>query len=343
MDMENCPEQKNISQSLQDDEISLIDLFAVLLQYRKLIILITASVAVAVLSFSALSIILPPEKSPLPNIYTSEARMIINDSSSSDGSLSSLLNSSAKSGLGSTIGLSNLSIFGALAVEIAGTNNYLDEIIDKFDLGERYKLKNTEIREALKQNMDVNFDNKSGVFSLAFSDTDPVFAASVANFAADYMKIVVASLFTDKYELEKKNLEENIDMSYKQILSLSKRIRENENTASYRYNPNDVAENAVLVLELEAQEQVYKQLKTQYEFLKVQMSNEMPVFQILERAEVPDKKSKPSRVKLCIVAIFAAFFIAIFIAFALNAVENIKRDPEAVKKLSASFGKNRIK
>ena len=34
-----------------------------------------------------------------------------------------------------------------------------------------------------------------------------------------------------------------------------------------------------------------------------------------------------------IIASFAAFFIAIFIAFLLNAIKNIKNDPEAMKKL----------
>ncbi|MBC6719884.1 lipopolysaccharide biosynthesis protein [Treponema sp. Marseille-Q4130] len=347
--MENSSEQKNVSQASQDDEISLIDLFAVLLEYKKLIILITVFVAAAALSFSVLSLILPTEKSPLPNIYTSEALMLINDSSSSGGSLSSMLSSSGMSGLSSLMGLANLSkgsTFSALAVYIAGTNTYLDAIIDKFDLTARYKIKKfqkAETRKALKKYLTAEFDDKSGVFSLAFSDTDPVFAESVANFAADYMETVFTSLGIDKHKLEKKNLEENIDISYRQILSLAKQIRENENAASYRYNPDGslVVENALRSLELSAQEQVYKQLKTQYELLKVQMASETPVFQILERAEVPDRKSKPSRGKLCIIATFAAFFISVFIAFALNAVENIKRDPEAVKKLSASLGKNR--
>ena len=100
-------------------------------------------------------------------------------------------------------------------------------------------------------------------------------------------------------------------------------------------------ENAILVLELEAQEQVYKQLKTQYELLKVEMASETPVFQILEHAEVPDRKSAPSRGMLCIIATFAAFFMSVFIAFALNAIENIKRDPEAMKKLSVASHQNR--
>ena len=96
-------------------------------------------------------------------------------------------------------------------------------------------------------------------------------------------------------------------------------------------------------MELNAQQEVYKQLNTQYELLKVQMASESPIFQILERPEVSDKKSGPSRGKLCIIITFAAIFMAIFLAFFRNAMENIKNDPEASAKIQLpfKFGKKR--
>ena len=87
-------------------------------------------------------------------------------------------------------------------------------------------------------------------------------------------------------------------------------------------------------MELKVQEEIYAQLKAQYEMLKVTMASEQPVFQILEYAEVPDQKSKPSRGMLCIIVTFAAFFVSVFLAFLLNAIKNIKNDPVAMEKLS---------
>jgi len=87
------------------------------------------------------------------------------------------------------------------------------------------------------------------------------------------------------------------------------------------------------LLELNAKEQVYTQLKVQYELLKITMASEKPIFQILEMAEIPDQKSGPSRGMLCIVVTFAAGFFAVFLAFALNAIANIKKDPEIMAKL----------
>ena len=86
-------------------------------------------------------------------------------------------------------------------------------------------------------------------------------------------------------------------------------------------------------LELSAQEQVYASLKGQYEVLKIDLASETPLFQVLERAEIPDQKSGPSRGKLCIIHTFAGAFISIFLAFLLNAIENIRNDKEAMAKL----------
>jgi uncharacterized protein involved in exopolysaccharide biosynthesis len=89
-------------------------------------------------------------------------------------------------------------------------------------------------------------------------------------------------------------------------------------------------------LELAAQREVYSQLKVQYELLKVTMASESPVFQVLEYAEIPDMKSGPSRGLICIIVTFAAGFLAVFLAFVLNAVSNIRKDPEAMAKLRES-------
>ena len=97
----------------------------------------------------------------------------------------------------------------------------------------------------------------------------------------------------------------------------------------------EVMETTLLKTELQVQESVYGQLKSQYEMLKVTMASEQPVFQILEYAEVPDRKSGPSRGMLCIIVTFAAGFFSVFLAFLLNAIKNVRADPVAMAKLSS--------
>lgn len=323
----------------QDEEISLIDLFAVLLRYKWMIIIVTCLSAVLALTISIISLVQSPEKSILPNEYTPYALMLINDPESSSG-LSSMLSSSGLDSLAGMAGVSTGTSNSGLALYFAGTNTFLDPIIEKFNLVERYKIEKypkAETRDALKENLVASYDEDSGIFSISFTDKDPVFAADVVNYAVGLMENMFLNLGIDKNVLEKQNLEENIENSYQEMISLQKKIQSLESSVSYGVSsnvPSIILETSILKAELAAQESVYTQLKTQLELLKVSMASEKPVFQVVEKAEVPDRKSGPSRGMLCIIVTFAGGFISVFMAFLLNAIKNIKNDPVAMEKLT---------
>jgi uncharacterized protein involved in exopolysaccharide biosynthesis len=331
----------------EDDEISLLDLFAVLWRRKAMIVAVTVIAAVAVVVFAVISIRLPSEISPLPNEYTPAALMIINDSSSSSGGMASMLASSGLSGLAGLAGVSTGTTFSDLAVYLVNTNTFLDSVVDEFDLIVRYEIKNfyrAASREALKKKLSASHDEKSGVFNISFTDRDPVFAQQVVNYCVEYLQKWFDELGVDKNKLEKENLEKNIENTLKEIQNLELEGHRLEQTVSGRLPaslPSITFEQNRIVLELAAQRQVYSQLKVQYELLKISMASEKPVFQILEMAEAPDKKSGPSRGLRCIVVVFAAGFFSVFLAFILNAVANIKNDPEAMAKLRRDSGNKR--
>ncbi len=337
-------DENSVTVKKEDDEISLIDLLAVLLRRKWMIIGICVAAMIFAVVISILSLKLPPEKSFLPNEYTPKAQMLINNDSSSGG-LSSMLSSS---GLGSLANLAGVNVSGgssnsALAGYLVNSNTIQDAVVDKFDLITRYKIEKSpraSSREALKKKLSSNYDDDTGVFSVSFTDIDPKFAQEVVNYVVDLLEQRFLDLGIDQNKLSEANLKENIQNSYDNILSLQKQIQTLEGSVSNVYNPNAapsiMLDSTLLKMELNVQEQIYAQLKAQYESLKVTMASEQPVFQILEYAEVPDKKSGPSRGKLCIIITFAAFFLSVFLAFALNAVENIKNDSEAMSKLTAT-------
>lgn len=327
---------------IQDDEISLIDLFAVLWRYKVMIIVITLIAMIGVVVYSVISLKLPPEKSFLPNKYTAQAQMLINNDSSSSGGLSSMLNSS---GLGGLANLAGVSVPGgasnsSLAGYLVHSNSVLDEVVKNFNLVERYNIEEYVVsasRDALKGVLTSNFDDETGIFSVSFTDIDPVFAKDVVNFVVSLLESKFLEMGIDKNSLTKENLEANIENTYNEILKLQKEIQEIEYSVSNVYNPNQtksiVMDATLKKMELSVQQEIYAQLKAQYEMLKVTMSSEQPVFQILEFAEVPDRKSAPSRGMLCIIVTFASFFVSVFMAFLLNALKNIKNDPVAMSKL----------
>ena len=63
----------------QDEGISFFDLFAVIWRRKIMIIAITVPVMIGVVIFSIISLMLPPETSPLPNVYTARAYMLITE------------------------------------------------------------------------------------------------------------------------------------------------------------------------------------------------------------------------------------------------------------------------
>ena len=335
-------DENSVTQKTQDDEISLIDLLAVLLRRKWMIIGVSALAMVFAVVISVISLVLPPEKSFLPNKYTPVAAMLINNGDSSSGGLSAAISSS---GLGSLASMAGVSVpsgatNSALAGYLVHSNTIMDSVVDKFNLIERYKIEKfprAASRDALKKVLSSSYDEDTGVFTVSFTDIDPVFARDVVNYVVSLLEQRFLDLGIDQNKLSEANLKENIQNSYDSILSLQKQIQTLETSVSNIYNPNAapsiVLDSTLLKMELNVQQQIYSQLKAQYESLKVQMASEQPVFQILEYAEVPDRKSGPSRGKLCIIIAFAAFFLSVFMAFALNAVENIKNDSVAMDKL----------
>lgn len=325
----------------KDDEISLIDLFAVLLNRKWLIIIITAIAMVFILVYSIISLKLPPEDSFLPNTYTVTANMLINDDNSKNSAASAL--SGTASAAASLMGI-NLSGGGvstsSLVLYLTASNPFYDAVAQKFDLYTKYDFEKSPIantRKELKKVFSTEFDSDSGVFSISFKDIDPYFGVEVINFAVDWLSDKLEELGVDNNIITKENLEKNLDISWNEILKLTKEISDlQDKVAQGRvvWTKDFTIEQNRIELELSAQKTVYTQLKSQLELLKVQMQTETPKFQILERPSVPDIKSGPSRGKLCIIVTFAAFFISVFLAFLLNAVENIKKDPEAMAKLS---------
>jgi len=259
--------------------------------------------------------------------------------------MASMLSSSGLGGLASLAGVNvpGGSTYSQLAVYLAGTNAFLDSVVDKFGLIGRYKVKKSvraESRKALQKNLTASVDEDSGVFSIAFSDYDPAFAQSVVNYCVEYFEERFTAMGLDKNRLQKENLEVNIANTYGEIRRLELESRQLERSVSLGDNaasvPSIMLDSTRIKREIDAQEQVYTQLKIQYEMLKVTMASETPVFQVLELAESPDKKSGPSRGMLCVVVAFAAFFGSVLLAFVLDAVANIRRDPDAMAKLKGS-------
>lgn len=194
---------------VDDDEIDLLNLVGTVFKYKGLIIKLTIAVAIVVLVFSIISLVLPPPRSYLPNLYTPRAQMLVSDSSGS--SLSSMINASGLGSLASLAGISaGGSSNGALAVAIATSNSTIDELNREFDFTTRYKIKksfNAETRAKFREHFSAGIDEDTGILSLSFEDYDPDYAMRVVNRAVEILDRRFMALSGNKATEQKRLLE----------------------------------------------------------------------------------------------------------------------------------------
>jgi tyrosine-protein kinase Etk/Wzc len=395
----------------EDDEISLLDLVAIMWKHKKLIAGVTVVAMIGVLLYAIISLKLPPEKSYLPNVYTSKATLLVPTSGS--GSLSSAL---AASGLSSYASLAGISTGGntngQLAQTLATSNPVLDAVNQKYQLTERYKVKGpsvtTDTREAIKKHLSAKFDEKTNLFTVSYEDRDPVLAKNVVDTVVQELVDRFSTLGGDKAIQQKDLLEKKLAdvngaindlqaqvkafqtkygvmevdaLASEQITILARlrselilkemdisnyekvskindpvmtqlknerdellaKIKEIESgkgsgsrvMPSQKEMPDIAFEYAKLERDLAVQTELFKLLTQQYELAKLNASGQDPAFQILEMAEVPDKKSGPSRGMICVVTTLAAFLIAILAAFIEESIEKTQGNPETVARFKA--------
>ena len=65
-------------------------------------------------------------------------------------------------------------------------------------------------------------------------------------------------------------------------------------------------------------------LTQQYEMAKIEEAREELSFQVIDSAEAPEKRFKPKRKQIVMVAFFASIFLAVFLAFFLEYIEKMK-------------------
>jgi tyrosine-protein kinase Etk/Wzc len=85
--------------------------------------------------------------------------------------------------------------------------------------------------------------------------------------------------------------------------------------------------------EFKYNETLFELLVKQFEIAKVDESREGAVIQILDAAQAPERKSKPKKALIAIIATLAAGFVLLLLVFIRQALNNARKDQESVNKL----------
>jgi len=85
--------------------------------------------------------------------------------------------------------------------------------------------------------------------------------------------------------------------------------------------------------EFKYQEALYEILLKQYEAARLDEARDAPIIQVIDKAVPPEKRAKPKRTLMVIVATFTGFFLSIFIAFFMEYRERAVQDPEQKERI----------
>jgi tyrosine-protein kinase Etk/Wzc len=87
--------------------------------------------------------------------------------------------------------------------------------------------------------------------------------------------------------------------------------------------------------ELKFNETLYELLLQGYETARLDEARDAVVIQVVDKAIPPDKRAKPKRTLMVLVATFTGFFLSIFIAFFIEYKEKASQDPEQKERIEA--------
>ncbi|MDC7228205.1 MAG: hypothetical protein PQJ61_15695 [Spirochaetales bacterium] len=141
-------------------------------------------------------------------------------------------------------------------------------------------------------------------------------------------------------------LENDID-NLKQLIDAKTTGFQDFSTSTDYIPQNKLPELTAVYTNLQAEatlmSQMYLTFKGQYESVKLEEADNSKQFQIIERAEVPERKAKPSRSKICLIVTIAVMFLAIFLSFIFEYFDRIKKDPVESVKLNEIRNSLRLK
>jgi capsular polysaccharide biosynthesis protein len=86
--------------------------------------------------------------------------------------------------------------------------------------------------------------------------------------------------------------------------------------------------------EFKYQETLFELFSKQYELAKVDEAREGAVIQVLDAAQVPERKSKPKKALIAILATLCSGFALLLFVFIRQGLRNAKRSPETAAKLA---------
>ena len=381
--------------NIDDDEINLMDLLLVIAKHNRFIIKLTLSVAVLAVVYALRQ----------PNIYT--AKTVILPPQQGQSIASAMLGQLG--GLGALVGGgAGLKGGNELHIGMLKSQTVANQLIARFQLQQKFKAKTSEAtRAALAGSTEIK-SGKDGFITIEYSNTDPQFAATIANAYVEELDNLNSTLAVTEasrkrlfFEKQLKGSRANLDAAendfkqtqertgmiqldkqggaiieavanvraqiaakevelagmgtfatpqnpdYRQIQQVIVGLRaqlakvERDNVAGQGdvmvptgKLPETGLEYLRKMREVKYQETLFELLSKQFEAAKIDEAKDAALIQVVDKALVPEQKSKPKRSLIVILATMMAFFTGILLAFFREASARASLDPASAERMT---------
>ena len=321
--------------TVDEDEINLLDLFIVLLKHKVMIFSVVVLAGIAAVVISLL----------MPNVYRSEATIAPTTQEKGGGALSALGGFGAmiasEVGIGATGSLEQFDV-------VLKSRELTNSIVRKYDLMPFLFEKSWDAKTGDWKVGEPSLLQKASAAILGMFSTTPDEKKDVSKSPTlqDAYKTIQAMLSVkpDKkqnvmrisFESEDPRMAQAILNYY--IVGLSEFLRRQtlEDAAAQQVHlTQQLAKTTDPLLKNRLYELVAKQIEKET-LAKIQRYYS---FIVIDPSFVPERKFKPKRAQICMISIVVAFFIAIFLAFFMEYVKNLKtrEDPERLANLRKSM------
>lgn len=296
-----------------EDEINLLDLLIILARHKKIILIVTFGAALLVAGISLL----------LPNTYTAAAK-ILPPQSNQSSSVNSIMLAQLGGLAGAAGGALGLKDTNALYIAMLKSRNITEKVARRFDLQKIYDKKTTtDTLKTLEMASSISA-GKDGVITVEVDDKDPERAAALANAYIEELNKLMQTFALTEASQRRQFFETQMKPAKDKLTDAEITLDKTPNT-SLKYM--DALRN------LKYQEAICEILAKQFEMAKLDEAKDSPLIQMLDKATAPEKKSKPKRMLIVIIASALAFFLSIIWAFFRESLERSRKNPQYQERL----------
>ncbi len=306
--------QPPVQSETAEDEINLIDLLIVVAKHKKMILSVTFAAALLSVGISLLQ----------PNIYTGTTK-ILPPQSNKSSSLNSVMLDQLGGLAGAAGGALGLKDPNALYISMMKSRTICEKIVNRFSLQKVYEQKTImDTLKALEKESTIA-SGKDGVITVEVDDKDPQRAADMANAYVEELNSLLKTLAITEASQRRQFFDSQLKPA-KDRLTDAEVMLDRTPTTSLHY--------LEALRNLKYQESIYQVLAKQFEVAKLDEAKDSPLIQVLDKAYVPERKSKPKRSLIVIVATLIAFFLAVIWAFVSEAMQRAKEQPDQAERLA---------